>query len=57
MRSGESFPAIVSRKRPDGQLCMPHGALARKPFPHSHLCFRKNEDGAWRIAGHINGGD
>jgi hypothetical protein len=36
---------------------MPHGALARKPFPHSHLCFRKNEDGAWRIAGHINGGD
>lgn len=44
-------------KKPDGQLCLPHGALEHKPFPHSQLCFRKGKDGAWMIAGHINGGD
>lgn len=44
-------------KKSDGQLCAPHSALERKPFPPSQLCFRKDNDGAWRIAGHINGGD
>ncbi len=51
--------AISSRhfeKKLDGQLCTPHGALDKKPFSHSQLCFRKHNDG-WRIQGHINGGD
>lgn len=43
------------RKR-DGQLCTPHGAQDRKPFPQAQLCFRKFND-AWKIQGHINGGD
>jgi len=51
MISGQKF----ERKR-DGQLCTPHGALDKKPFPHSQLCFRKSRVG-WRIQGHINGGD
>lgn len=51
MVSGQNF----ERKR-DGQLCTPHGALDKKPFPHSQLCFRKFSKG-WRIQGHINGGD
>jgi ketosteroid isomerase-like protein len=45
----------VEKKR-DGQLCIPHGALDRNPFPHSQLCFRRHPDG-WRIQGHVNGGD
>lgn len=51
MISGGSF----ERKR-DGQLCTPHGALDKKPFPRSQLCFRKFSDG-WKIQGYINGGD
>ncbi|VXB25504.1 hypothetical protein [Massilia sp. 9I] len=51
MISGRNF----ERKR-DGQLCTPHGALDREPFPCSQLCFRKLSNG-WRIQGHINGGD
>lgn len=43
-------------KKRDGQLCTPHAAQDRKPFPHSQLCFRKFNDG-WKIQGHINGGD
>ena len=49
--SGQSF-----EKKRDGQLCTPHGALDKEPFPHSQLCFRKLRNG-WRIQGHINGGD
>jgi hypothetical protein len=49
--SGRSF----ERKR-DGQLCTPHGALDKKPFPYPQLCFRKFKDG-WKIQGYINGGD
>lgn len=49
--SGKTF-----EKKADGQLCTPHGAQDRKPFPHSQLCFRKHDAG-WRIQGHINGGD
>lgn len=56
----KEFQEIVSgqnfEKKRDGQLCTPHGALDKKPFPHSQLCFRKYSDG-WRIQGHINGGD
>ena len=51
MVSGRKF-----EKKRDGQLCTPHGALDKKPFPHSQLCFRKLRVG-WRIQGHINGGD
>jgi hypothetical protein len=51
MISGQRF-----EKKRDGQLCTPHGALDKKPFPHSQLCFRKLREG-WRIQGHINGGD
>ena len=51
MISGRNF-----EKKRDGQLCTPHGALDKKPFPHSQLCFRKL-NGRWRIQGHINGGD
>jgi hypothetical protein len=43
-------------KKKDGQLCMPHGALDRVPFPDSQLCFRKKA-GSWKIQGQINGGD
>lgn len=43
--------------KPDGQLCAPHEALDRKPFPHSQLCFRRSSKGQWQIAGHINAGD
>lgn len=43
-------------KKLDGQLCTPHGALDKKPFSYSQLCFRKHNVG-WRIQGHINGGD
>lgn len=43
------------RKR-DGQLCTPHGALDRRPFPHPQLCFRKH-GGDWTIQSYINGGD
>lgn len=49
--SGGSF-----EKKHDGQVCTPHGALDKKPFPHSQLCFRKLNSG-WKIQGHINGGD
>lgn len=51
MISGRNF-----EKKRDGQLCTPHGALDKNPFPHSQLCFRKFGNG-WRIQGHINGGD
>ena len=51
MVSGRRF-----EKKRDGQLCTPYGALDKKPFPDSQLCFRKLRDG-WRIQGHINGGD
>lgn len=43
-------------KKRDGQLCLPHGALDKKPFPHPQLCFLRFNDG-WKIQGHINGGD
>ena len=49
--SGGSF-----EKKHDGQLCTPHGALDKEPFPRSQLCFRKHSDG-WKIQGYINGGD
>jgi hypothetical protein len=49
--SGKNF-----EKKRDGQLCTPHGALDKKPFPNSQLCFRKFKNG-WMIQGHINGGD
>lgn len=49
------FGRTFEKKR-DDQLCTPHGALDKKPFPHSQLCFRKFKDG-WRIQGYINGGD
>jgi hypothetical protein len=51
MISGRKF-----EKKRDGQLCAPHGALDKEPFPESQLCFRKLHEG-WRIQGHINGGD
>lgn len=51
MVSGRNF-----EKKRDGQLCTPYGALDKKPFPHSQLCFRKFTMG-WRIQGHVNGGD
>lgn len=44
-------------RKKDGELCMPHGAMDKKPFPHGQLCFRKNKKSQWLIAGHINGGD
>jgi hypothetical protein len=49
--SGRNF-----EKKRDGQLCTPHGALDKKPYPYSQLCFRKFRDG-WKIQGYINGGD
>ena len=49
--AGKSF-----EKKSGGELCTPHGALDRKPAPHSQICFRKST-GGWRIQGHINGGD
>lgn len=49
--SGRSF-----EKKRDGQICTPHGALDKEPYPDSQLCFRKLSEG-WRIQGHINGGD
>ncbi len=49
--SGKSFES-----KKDGQLCVPHGALDKEPFPHSQLCFRKKA-GSWKIQGQINGGD
>lgn len=49
--SGTNF----ERKR-NGEVCTPHGALDKKPFPDSQLCFRKLRDG-WRIQGYINDGD
>lgn len=44
-------------RKKNGQICMPHGAMDKKPFPHGQLCFRKGKGGKWLIAGHINGGD
>lgn len=56
----KEFRKIISEtsfeKKRDGQVCTPHGALDKKPFPYSQLCFRKLSKG-WRIQGHINGGD
>ncbi|MES2047806.1 MAG: hypothetical protein V4447_05360 [Pseudomonadota bacterium] len=51
-----AISGVNFEKKRDGQLCTPHGALDKKPFPYSQLCFRKfNED--WKIQGYINGGD
>lgn len=49
--SGQTFEQKI-----DGQLCTPYGALDKKPFPQTQLCFRKHQEG-WKIQGHINGGD
>lgn len=52
----EMIASRIFERKHDGQLCTPHGALDKKPFPHSQLCFRKFSQG-WKIQGHINGGD
>ncbi|NQW02378.1 MAG: hypothetical protein HQ483_21925 [Rhodospirillales bacterium] len=44
-------------KSPEGELCVPAGAMDVRPYPIGQLCFGRGPRNTWRINRYLKGGD